>query len=55
VLEWHKKFPEGREDVEPGRLVTMKTEENVENVSTLTGTDRSLDARMIAQDLNLGK
>jgi hypothetical protein len=38
VFEWHKKCSEGRQDVgdeQPGRQVTMKTDENVEKVRTL--------------------
>jgi hypothetical protein len=42
VFEWHRRFLGGREDMEdderPGRLVTMKTDENVDK-ETVFWTD----------------
>jgi hypothetical protein len=59
VFEWHKTFSEGRDDVEdderPGRPVTMKTDENVENVVTLMRIDIRLGIRMTAEVLNMDK
>jgi hypothetical protein len=53
VFEWYKTFQEGREDVEdderPGLPVTMKTDENVEQVRDLVRTDRRLGIIMIAE------
>jgi hypothetical protein len=46
VFEWHKRFSEGREDVEgdeqSGYLVMMKTDENVDKVRTLVRRDGHL-------------
>jgi len=56
VFELHKRLSEVREDVEderPGRQVTMKTDENLENMRTIVKTDRSLGIRMIADGLDL--
>lgn len=59
VFAWHKRFSDGREDVEDdersGRPVTMKTDENVERVRTLVRTDRRLGIRKIAEQLNMNK
>jgi transposase len=59
VFEWHKRFSEGREDVEddarPGRPVTMKTEENVEKVRTFVKTNGRLGIRMIAEELKMDR
>jgi hypothetical protein len=59
VFEWHKRCSEGKEHVEDeertGRPETMKTDENVEKVRTLVRTDRHLDIRMTAEELNMNK
>jgi len=59
VFDWHKRFSEGREDVEDnersGRPVTIKTDENVERVRALVRTDRRLSIRKIAEMLNMNK
>jgi transposase len=57
VFEWHKRFKEGRDDVKDdersGRPRTRRTNENVEKVRKLVGTDGSLSLRMMARKLNL--
>jgi hypothetical protein len=59
VFELHKRFSEGREDVEgdepPGRPVKIETDENMEKVRTLVRTGRRLNIRMIAEELNTDK
>jgi hypothetical protein len=59
VFEWHRRFLGVREDVEddeqPGRPVTMKTDENVDKVRTLVRNDRRLSIRMIAEEWNVDK
>jgi hypothetical protein len=53
VFEWHKRFVEGREEVEgdehPGRPSTSKNEENFEKISGIVRKDRRLSIRMIAK------
>jgi transposase len=55
VSEWHKRFVEGREEVEdderPGRPSTSKTEENVEKISETLRKDGRLSTRIIAEML----
>ena len=55
VFEWHKRFKEGREDVEDDprseSLSTSKTEENVERVRQKVCGDHRSTARMIANEL----
>ena len=57
VFKWHKRFKEGREDVEDdprsGRPSTSKTEENVERVRQKVRSDRRLTVRMIANELSM--
>ena len=59
VFSWHKRFKEGREDVDdddrPGRPVTHRTEETVDTVRNLITSDRRLTVRMIADELNLSR
>jgi len=43
------------DDERPGRPVTMKTDENVENVVTLMRIDIRLGIRMTAEVLNMDK
>jgi hypothetical protein len=47
VFEWHKRFTDGREDVEhddgPCRPITMKIDENVEEARTLCENDSGGD------------
>ena len=57
VFEWHRRFKEGREDVEDdprsGRPSTSTTEENVEIVRQKVLGDRRLTVRMIANELDM--
>ena len=57
LFEWHKRFKEGREEVEEdhrsGRPSTSKTDENVERVRQKMRSDRRLTARMIADKLGM--
>jgi hypothetical protein len=56
VFEWHKRFKERREDVKDdkitGRQKTHRTDENVEKVWQLFRSDRRLNLRMMAEELN---
>ena len=57
VFEWHRRFKEGREDVEDdprsGRSSTSTTEENVEIIRQKVLGDRRLTVRMIANELDM--
>ena len=57
IFEWHKRFREGREDVEndpkSGRPTTSRTNENVERVREKVRSDRRLTVRMIADELSM--
>ena len=57
IFEWHKRFREGREDVEDdprsGRPTTSRTNENVERVREKVHSDCRLTVRMIADELNM--
>ena len=57
VSEWHRRFKEGREDVQDdlrsGQPKTQRRDENVERVRTLVRSDRRLGARVIAGELNM--
>ena len=52
VFEWHKRFSEGREEVEddqhPGHPSTSKTEENIQKINEIFRKDRRLSVRIIA-------
>jgi len=54
---WHKRFKDGREDVEDdprsGRPATSRTEENVDLVHQKLHEDRHLTVRMIANELDM--
>ena len=57
IFEWHKRFREGREDVEDdpksGRPTTSRTNENVECVREKVHSDCRLTVRMIADELSM--
>ena len=57
VFRWHKSFLEGRVQVEDEprarRPSTPKTDDNMEKVRSLVGSDRRLTLRMISSELNL--
>ena len=57
IFEWHKRFREGREDVEDdpksGRPTTSRTNENVEHVREKVCSDCRLTVRMIADELSM--
>lgn len=59
VFEWHKRFKEGREEVEDdsrsGRPSTSRTEVNIERVRQVMRGDRQLTVRMIASKLDMKK
>jgi len=59
VLEWHKRFKEGREDVQDdqrsGQPKTQRTDANVDRVRTLVHSDRRLGVRVIAEELNMNR
>ncbi|GBM62462.1 hypothetical protein AVEN_268752-1 [Araneus ventricosus] len=57
VLEWFKRFRDGKEDVkdEPrsGRPPTSTTPDNIERVRRILADDRRLSLRMIAGELKI--
>ena len=57
LFEWHRRFKEGRDEVEDdhrsGRPSTSKTDENVERVRQKVRSDRHLTVRMIADELGM--
>ena len=57
LIEWHRRFKEGREQVEDdhksGRPSTSRTDENVERVRQKVQSDRRLTVRMIAVELDM--
>ena len=59
VYEWHKRFKNGREEVEDdrksGRPSTSKTDENIDRVRQLVRSDRRLTVRMIAEELGMNR
>jgi hypothetical protein len=59
VFEWHRRFKEGREDVQDdpgsGQPITHRTDANVDRVRTLVRSDRGLGVRLIAEELNMNK
>jgi transposase len=58
VLEWHRRFKEGREDAQDdprrGQPKTQGTDANVDRVLTLVLSDRKLDMRLVVEEFNIG-
>jgi hypothetical protein len=59
VYEWHKRFKEGRKNMEDdernGRPRSHRTDENVAKVRNLVHSYRRLSIRAMAVQLTLGK
>ena len=59
VFEWHKRFTEGREDVEDdpksGKPCTSTTDINIEKVWQLVRSDRRLTIRITANKVGMDK
>jgi len=59
VFEWHRRFNEGREDVQDdprsGQPKTQRTDANVDRVRTLVRSDRGVGVRVIAEELNMNR
>ena len=59
AFEWHKRFKEGREEVEDDprseRPSTSRTVDNVDRVKQMVCADRRLTVRMIAEELSINK
>ena len=57
IYEWHRRFKEGREEVEDdhrgGKPSTSRTDENAECVRQKVQSDRRLTVRMIADELGM--
>ena len=57
LFEWHRRFKEGREQVEDdrrsGRPSTSRTDENVERVRQKVRSDRRFTVRIIADELGM--
>ena len=59
AFEWHKRFKEGREEVEDdprsGRPSMSRRVDNIERVKQMVRADRRLTVRMIAEELSINK
>ena len=59
AFEWHKRFKEGREEVEDdpwsGSPSTSRTADNIERVKQMVRADRRLMVQMIAEELSINK
>ena len=59
AFEWHKRFKEGREEVEDdpwsGRPSTSRRADNIERVKQMVRADRRLMVWMIAEELSFNK
>ena len=59
VFEWHKRFSDGRDEVEddehPGRPSTSKTDQNIQKISEIFRKDRRLSVRMIADMVGINE
>ena len=59
ILEWHKRFREGRESVKDdersGRPTTSRTDYNIAAVNKMVKEDRKITSRLIADTLGIPK
>lgn len=59
VFNWHKRFKDGRQNVEDddrsGRPSTSRTDNNVDRVRQLLKSDRRLSTRLIGDELGLAR
>uniref|UniRef100_A0A8C4Q567 Mos1 transposase HTH domain-containing protein n=1 Tax=Eptatretus burgeri TaxID=7764 RepID=A0A8C4Q567_EPTBU len=59
AFEWHKRFKEGREEVEDdprsGRPSMSRTVDNIEHVKQMVHADHQLTVWMIAEELSINK
>jgi hypothetical protein len=59
VFELHRRFKEGREDVQDdlrsGQPKTQRTDADVDTEGTLVCLDRRVGGRVIAEELNMSK
>ena len=59
VFEWHRRFKEGRVDVQDdprsGEPKTQRADTNVDRVRTLVRSDRRLGVRVISEELNMNR
>lgn len=59
VIEWHKRFKEGREEIEddsrPGHPSTLKTDENIDKIGNLIRQDCYLSAHAVAETIGVDK
>jgi len=59
VFEWHRRFKEGREDVQDdprsGQPKTQRTDANMDRVRTLVHSDQILGVRVTAEELNMNR
>ena len=59
VFEWHRRFKEGREDVQDdarsGQPKTQRKDANVDRVRTLLCSDRRLGVKVIAEELTMNR
>jgi len=59
VFEWHRRFMEGRENVQDdprsGQTKTQRTDANVDTVWTLVRSDRRLGVKVITEELKINR
>jgi len=58
VFEWHRRFKEGREDVQDdtsGQPKTQRTDAYVDTVRNLVRSDRRLCVRVITEEMNMNR
>lgn len=59
VFEWHRRFKEGREDVEDdehsGRPRTSRTDEKVKKIRKIVKEYRGISIRAVAEMVNINK